>query len=146
MLYLAQVHENTNSGNTELELLAEKKSDNHWEVCKSDSWIILMSSAHSWHEGILVLVSLDEYGEVIEVKDAKEWLLSIISSYLTGEVLSPEFIEKEKLKIENWRRELTIKSKDITCLHLEIETRREQLQELEITLKQERERVRLAED
>ena len=51
--------------------------------------------------------------------------------YFDKGVITEAFIKKEQEKIETWRQEITAQSQDLTRRQLEIETRREQLEELE---------------
>jgi small-conductance mechanosensitive channel len=57
--------------------------------------------------------------------------LDIIEHHFEQGVITPEFVQKEQEKIEIWRQEITSQSQDLTRRQLEIETRREQLEELE---------------
>ena len=141
MLHLAQVRRNSTSGKMELQLLAHQKSESAWAV--NDSTFLPFDQKEFLHEGILLLVELGENFHLISVKEAKDWVISLVKQYLTKDLITPAFIEAEQLRIEQWRRELTSQSQDLTRLRLEIETRREQLQELEANLRLEREKLQL---
>lgn len=138
MLHLAQVQKNTTSGKTNLVLLAAQKNNNVWEVQDLEP---VPYDQRNLSEGMLVLVSLGENCQILEIKDAKNWVVSLVQQYLTVP-MTPEFIEAERARLEQWRRELTSQSQDVTRLRLEIETRREQLQELEASLKLEKEKLK----
>ena len=139
MLYLAQVKKNTSSGETQLELLAEKKADNIWYL--KDSKYLSSTQEIAWSEGVLVLVECDNNYQTIKIQEAKDWVLSLVENFLSSNAISPEFVEREKLKIEEWRREIAAESQDLTRRYLEIETRREQLQELEEKLQREQQKL-----
>ncbi|MGF1481126.1 MAG: hypothetical protein ACFB4I_16850 [Cyanophyceae cyanobacterium] len=139
MLHLAQVQKNSTSGETNLVLLAAQKNKDVWEIKNSES---LPYDQRNLTEGMLVLVSLGENYQILEIKDAKNWVVGLVQQYLTVGSITPEFIEAERARLEQWRRELTSQSQDVTRLRLEVETRREQLQELEASLKLEREKLK----
>ncbi|MDJ0601872.1 MAG: hypothetical protein QNJ37_23875 [Crocosphaera sp.] len=82
-------------------------------------------------DGVLVLVSLGNNQEILEVKEAKDWVMGLVETYLINGVITPEWVEKEQEKVEQWRQEITAKSLDLTRRQLELETQKEQLQELE---------------
>jgi hypothetical protein len=144
MLHLAQVKKNPTSGERELQLLARQKSQYLWDVSysqMSDSPIISSEAAIALGEGVLVLVELEENQKIVKIYEAKEWIISLIDNYLTNEVITPEWVEQEQERIEQWRQEMTAKSLDLTRRQLELETHTEQIQELETKLKQEREEL-----
>ena len=82
-----------------------------------------------------MLVNLEDNRDVVDLKEAKDWILTLINIYLNSESLSLEKLEKEKTKLEEWKQELTSEQQKITQDRLELETRLEQLQELEDNLK-----------
>ncbi|MEL4895359.1 hypothetical protein [Crocosphaera sp. Alani8] len=84
-----------------------------------------------FEDGVLVLVKLDNNQEILEIEEAREWVMDLVKTYLTNGVITPEWIEKEQEKVEQWRQEITAKSLDLTRRQLELETQKEQLQELE---------------
>ncbi|MDJ0662494.1 MAG: hypothetical protein QNJ42_23865 [Crocosphaera sp.] len=137
MLHLAQVKKNPDSGEMELLLLARQTSQNLWDTLSNK--IIPCSIPMGFGDGVLVLVTLDDNQEIIEVKQAKDWVMGLVETYLTNGVITPEWVEKEQEKVEQWRQEITAKSLDLTRRQLELETQKEQLQELEVKLKQEKE-------
>lgn len=134
MLHLAQVRKNTTSNSLDLQLLAYQKPNQLWSICHPES--INLKDHQFLNEGILVLVELNENREIVNIKEAKEWILNIINNYLGPTQITIEVLEEEKIKIEEWKRELTIKSQELTEMHLGIESRLEQLKELERHLRQ----------
>ncbi|WP_013320943.1 hypothetical protein [Gloeothece verrucosa] len=143
MLYLAQVNKNTISGEMELQLLAHEKSEEIWEVSHSNSLSFPFHHYCDLAEGLLVLVEMSEPEQIQKIKPAKDWILKMIEKHLKDNKITPEFVEKEQERIEQWRQEITGQSLDLTRRHLEVETRRDQLQELEISLKQEKEKLEI---
>lgn len=141
MLHLAQVIKNSISGKLELQLLAFQKSDSQWAFC--DNKYLSLKEEIVLKEGILILVELDKNNEIVRFRDAKDWVLNLIRQYLTKDNLDSSLIlEEEKERIEHWRQELTSQSQDLTRIRLEIETRREELQQLEKNLNLERENLK----
>ena len=139
MLNLAQVHIEPNSGKTQLQVLARQKSEYIWEVDNSDT--LLLTKESTLGEGVLVLVEIGENREIISIQEAKDWILSILQQHLTKNAINHQFIVAEQSKVEQWRQEITAQNLELNRRALEIETRREQLQELEQTLKQDREEL-----
>ena len=133
MLHLAQVKKNPDSGEMELLLLARQTSQNLWDTL-SDK-IVSCTIPMGFGDGVLVLVKLGNNQEIIELKEAKDWVMGLLETYLSNGVITPEWVEKEKEKVEQWRQEITAKSLDLTRRQLELETQKEQLQELEKKLK-----------
>ena len=77
----------------------------------------------------------EENKDVVDIKEAKDWILTLINIYLNSESLSLENLQREKSKLEEWKQELTSEQQKITQDRLELETRLEQLQELEDNFK-----------
>ncbi|MEC4983242.1 MAG: hypothetical protein SAJ37_10390 [Oscillatoria sp. PMC 1068.18] len=160
MLYLAQVQKNPTSGTMELALLAyRKEAENLWEIGAADGFLspiaieklaipiasadtVSLAKEYFQREGFLVLVEMSSDREIVSVKEAKDWLVGLVQKYLTRELLTPEFLEQEEARVEQWRQELTQQSQEITRRNLEIETRQEQIQQLEENLKQEKEKFK----
>lgn len=130
MLHLAQIRKNLISGGMELQLLAEQIAEQTWDLSNSAS-IRLSDEYNSLGEGVLVLIELDRNRQIMSIKEAKDWIVDLVENYLVNYAITPEFIQTEQAKIEDWRREIAVQSQDLTRRNLEIETRREQLQELE---------------
>lgn len=139
MLYLAQVTTNPASGEIQLQLLARQESEYVWKVDNSDT--LLLAKESSLNEGVLVLVETDSDRQIISIQEAKDWILSILQQHLTKNAINPQFIKDEQSKVEQWRQEITAQNLELNRRALEIETRREQLQELEQNLKRDREEL-----
>jgi hypothetical protein len=132
MLHLAEVIKNIASGELELHLLACQKSESQWSF-DQDKYIALNKQTNL-KEGLLILVELSEDGKIIRFREAKNWILNLIGQYLTKGSITPNFIAEEQIRIEQWRQELTVKSQELTRIRLELELRREELQQLENNL------------
>lgn len=139
MLHLAQIQRNTTSGEMELQLLAHQRADFVWEVGNSESLPLAKDSFLG--EGAMVLVECGDNRQIVNIQEAKDWILSILQKYLTKNARDSQFVEAEQSKVEQWRQEITAQSLELNRRSLEIETRREQLQELEQTLKQDKEEL-----
>jgi hypothetical protein len=137
MLYLARVNRVANSETVDLELLAHQREDGTWLV--GDMAIVPLDREISHGNGVLLLVELGITGEIDRLQCAKDWILEVIEKYLSADAITPEFVLREEERIEQWRQEITVGSLELTRRNLEIETRRDQLQELEAALKLERE-------
>jgi small-conductance mechanosensitive channel len=138
MLHLAQVTKNPVSGQMELQLLACQNAEGIWAACQNNSLPMHPSNLNA--EGVLLLVELDEQQKTIGMSNAKDWVLELIQKYLVFGAITPEFVQQEEERVEQWRQEITAQSLDLTRRHLELETRRDQLQELEASLQQEKEK------
>ncbi len=139
MLHLAQVKKNLHSGQLEIELLASQQSENTWKLCQSK--FVPLEGIYHFNEGLLTIVELNENWEIISIKEARDWVLDLVQKYLTKWAITPQFVEEEQARVEQWRQELTVQTQDLTRIRLEIETRREQLQELEESLQIEKEKL-----
>ncbi len=140
MLNLAQVTKKLASGQLELQVLASQRADESWEVVESDALPIPENMVLA--EGVLVLLERASDQRIKNIKPVKDWILEILKTHLSRDN-SSQLVAAEKLKIEKWRQEMTVQNLELNRRFLEIETRREQLQELEQTLKQEQERLQL---
>ncbi len=138
MLHLAQVQQNSTSGDMELKLLACQKSENIWHI--GESQCLPLANPSSWGEGALVLVECGNQGQIVNIKEAKDLVLSLLEKSYDNNI-TPQFVEAEQAKVEKWRQEITSHSLELNRRALEIETRREQLQELEQILKQDQEKL-----
>ena len=139
MLYLAQVEVDPNSGEIQLQVLARQESEYVWSVDNSET--LFLTKESSLCEGVLVLVEVDSQQQIVSIQNAKEWVLSILQQHLTKNAINPQFIKTEQSKVEKWRQEITAQNLELNRRALEIETRREQLQELEQELKRDREQL-----
>ncbi len=144
MLHLAKVQNNTVSGKIELQLLARQEADGKWSLGNKKAVVLSEESLTKGPvigEGNLVLVDLDEDGIIISTEEAQDWVLGLVNQFLSNNTNSSGSMEEEKVKIEQWRQELTLKNQDLTRRLLEIETREEQMQELEESFKREKEEL-----
>jgi hypothetical protein len=144
MLNLAQVQKNQTSGKLELQILAYQIDESIWEV--DNSTVIPLIEETSLIEGALVLLEKEANNAIFSIKPATDWILSLLQKHLTKNAVSPQFVAAEQSKIEEWRQEITVQNLELNRRFLEIETRREQLQELEQSLKQEQEQLQLMAD
>jgi len=140
MLNLAQVKKNLASGQLELQILASQIDDDSWKVAETD--LLPMPENLVLEEEALVLLERGLDREISGIKPVKDWILTILKMHLSRDN-SSQLVAAEQLKIEKWRQEMTVQNLELNRRFLEIETRREQLQELEQTLKQEQERLQV---
>jgi hypothetical protein len=137
MLHLAQIQQQSLSAQPELRLLAAQEADNKaWTVLTGEV-MLPPDRAQQFHPDQLVLADLSEQNEVLNIQDAKEWVLEIVQRYLATGV-APSFLQQEAARAEQWRQSLTLQSQELDRRALEMEARREQIQELEENLKRER--------
>ena len=128
MRHLAQVQINPLTGHQQLLILAHEQDDGSWKL--GDRLEILLDHK-SFAAGMLVIVKLGEDNSLLSIQNATDWLLEVVKRHFAQDAITPDFIRKEQAKIETWRQEITSQSQDLTRRQLEIETRREQLEELE---------------
>lgn len=91
-------------------------------------------------EGMLVLVERTSAGQVTSIQDAQPWVLGIVQEYLAAG-LSPVLLEQEAQRAEQWRQSLTLQSQELARRSLELEARRDQIQELEEKLRREKKQL-----
>ncbi len=143
MLHLALVQKNEDVGGVKLQLLARQQSDHCWAVINPESTIV--TDTNSLHEGLLVLVDLSDHQEVQSIEPAQKWLLMIIQKYLSHGI-TPSFFQEEAARTEEWRRDLTSQSQDLTRQRAEFEARRDRVTTTEQELEQQKQRFeRMAE-
>ncbi|MBD2255099.1 hypothetical protein [Nostoc parmelioides] len=136
MLYLAQVHKNEFLDQYQLRLLARQEADYLWTIIPEEAFILL-GKGNTISDNLLVLVELSSTGEIERLEDASSWVLNILQTYLsTG--MTPELLQQEVERAEQWRQSLTIQNQDLARRSLELEARREQIQALEESLNRER--------
>jgi hypothetical protein len=141
MLHLAQVQKKGLVGKAELWLLARQKSENIWAVIPDED-VLVSTEAESLHEGELVLVEVSSDRQVLSITVAKDWVLDLVQKYLTNGI-TPDFLKQEAQRAEQWRQSLTLQSQELDRRALELEARREQIQNLEENLKHEKEQLDL---
>ncbi|HSM80431.1 MAG TPA: hypothetical protein VLS96_02040 [Nodosilinea sp.] len=139
MQYLAKVQKKAFLGGAELLLLAEQTSEATWALLPSER-MVETTRLLAFQEGNLVLVELDNLNQIVAVQDATPWVLGLVEHYLTFGV-TPEALEQEIERAERWRQSLTLKSQEVDRRALETAARRDEIQELERSLKQEREEL-----
>ncbi len=126
-----------------LRLLAQQKAEYAWLLLPEES-DVLWANAADCIEGALVLAEISPTQQVQDIQDVTSWVLDIVKKYLsTG--ITPEFLQEEVQRAEQWRQSLTLQSQELGRRALEMEARRDQIQELEENLKQERKKLELME-
>ena len=141
MQYLAKVQKKAFLGGAELLLLAEQTSESTWILLSSER-MVETTRLLAFQEGNLVLVELDNLNQIAAVQDATPWVLGLVEHYLAYGV-TPEALEQEIERAERWRQSLTLKSQEVDRRALETAARRDEIQELERSLKQEREELEI---
>jgi GNAT superfamily N-acetyltransferase len=136
MLHLAQVKQRNPEGKVMIQLLAQQKAEYAWAVLDADDsqlWI----EGDDYGEGTLLLVDLSPTKQVQDIHHAAQWILEVIDQYLSLGI-TPAILHEEVQRAEQWRQSLTLQSQELGRRALEIEARRDQIQELEENLKQEK--------
>jgi chromosome segregation ATPase len=139
MLHLARIEKNESSSSAKLHLLACQRSEYAWTVLTNQEQLMLGEST-SYGDRAIVLAEVSETKEVIEIKDLKEWIIDVIQNFLRNGV-TPAFLQEEADRAEQWRQVLTLQNQDLDRRALELEARREQLEQLEETLKREKKQI-----
>jgi chromosome segregation ATPase len=139
MQYLAQVQKKESSHGVELRLIARQYSEYGWTLMP-DQEVIPLDGDRSFGEGALLLVKLSETRQVLQATNARDWLLKIMQTFLSSGI-TPEFLRNEAERAEQWRQDLTLKSQDLDRRALELEARREQIEQLEESLKREKKQM-----
>ena len=134
MLYLAQVTKNPYLNELELQLLVMETNEHLWQKTCGTLYMENRETLQKFNEGVLVLLEVDENKQILQIDNAKNWMLDIITEFLNEPRLTPEFIQQEEARIEQGRQEITSKNLDLTRRQLELETQREQIQAVESSL------------
>jgi hypothetical protein len=134
MLYLAQVTKNPYLNELELQLLVMETDEHLWQKTSGTLYMENRETLQKFNEEVLVLVEVDENKQILQIDNAKNWILDIIENFLSEPRLTPEFIQQEEERIEEGRQEITSKNLDLTRRQLELETQREQIQAVESSL------------
>jgi hypothetical protein len=134
MLYLAQVTKNPYLNELELQLLVMETNEHLWQKTSGTLYMENRETLQQFNEGVLVLLEVDENKQILQIDNAKNWILDIVTEFLSETRLTPEFIQQEEARIEQGRQEITSKNLDLIRRHLEIETQREQIQAVESSL------------
>jgi hypothetical protein len=140
MLYLAQVQKKEISGEISLQLLACQNSDETWAMLFQETVLTLPPDCdrNVLNEGMLVLADIGENSKILYIQAATNWVLELVEKYLTTG-FTPDFLQQEAQKAEGWRQSLTLQSQELSRRFIEVEARREQIQNLEAKLQQEKE-------
>lgn len=139
MQHLAKVCHTTSEGALVLQFLARQLEDYLWELSISDQEV-LSTLPVTFNEGTLVLVELDASNQVVKIQEATDWILDLISQFLTHGV-TPQFFHQEVERAEQWRQSLTLQSQEIRRRALETAARRDEIQALEKKLRLEQEEI-----
>lgn len=139
MQYLAQVQKKESSNEVELRLIARQYSEYGWTLM-SDQEVIPYNGDRQFGEGVLLLVELSDTRQVLQATNAKDWVLKVMQTFLLSGI-TPEFLQNEAERAERWRQEQTLKSQDLDRRALELEARREQIEQLEESLKREKKQM-----
>ena len=139
MLHLAQVEKIASSDQMALRLIARQRSEYSWAVILEPD-VIYLDTLIEFGEGTLVLVTVSETRQVTQVDSASPWLIDIMQTFLKSGI-TPAFLQAESDRAEQWRQTLTLQSQDLDRRALELEARREQIEQLEETLKREKKQM-----
>lgn len=139
MQHLAKVCHTTSEGALVLQFLARQLEDYLWELSIGDQEV-LSTLPVNFNEGTLVLVELDASNQVVEIQEATDWVLDLVSQFLTQGV-TPQFFHQEVERAEQWRQSLTLQSQEIRRRALETAARRDEIQALEKKLRLEQEEL-----
>jgi hypothetical protein len=96
MLYLAQVTKNPYLNELELQLLVMKTDEHLWQKTSGTLYMENRETLQKFNEGILVLLEVDENKQILQIDNAKNWILDIIENFLSEPRLTPEFIQQEE--------------------------------------------------
>jgi len=139
MLYLAQVKNQEVLGEASLELLACQNADDSWAILSEQKVLtlpkILGEVSNNFvgnilNEGVLVLADVGENSEILNLRSATNWVVELVDKYLKNGI-TLEFLQLEAEKAEEWRQSLTLQSQELSRRLIEVEARREQIQNLE---------------
>ncbi|MEM1238392.1 MAG: hypothetical protein AAGI45_00990 [Cyanobacteria bacterium P01_H01_bin.26] len=139
MQHLAKVCHTTSEGALVLQFLARQLEDYLWELSIGDKEAVSTLPV-AFNEGTLVLVELDTSNQVVEIQEATDWILDLVSQFLTQGV-TPQFFHQEVERAEQWRQSLTLQSQEIRRRALETAARRDEIQALEKKLRLEQEEL-----
>jgi chromosome segregation ATPase len=130
VLYLAEVQKQkggllSGGGKSELKLLACQRNDQNWSPIPDE--IIVADEANKLNDGALVLVELSPNRQVQRIQDAGRPLVNILQNFSRQ-------VEKFKVKeeeIDQWKQSLMIQVQELNRREMEMESRWEQVQQLE---------------
>lgn len=139
MLHLAQVQKKGYLNKAGLRLLASQKSEHIW-VRLPEEETIVSAEANAFSDDLLVLVEISSNNQILSIREAKDWVLELVQRYLTYG-MTPTLLQQETERAEQWRQSLTLESQELARRAIELEARREQIQELEEELKREKQQL-----
>ena len=138
MRYLAKVERASFLGNAVLQLLARQVDDYLWERLPQEK-SVETSIALGVGDGAIILVDMDpDADKILAVEYVVPWLITVVEQFLSQGV-TPEFLNQEAERAEQWRQSLTLESQEVERRALETAARRDEIQELERNLKTARE-------
>jgi len=135
MLHLVQVVKKGLLGKSVVRLLARERTDESWMLISEGETLEI--EVGNYGEGVLLVLDLNTKKQVVNLSDARDWVLKLVTQYL-GQGITPDFLKREADRAEQWRQSLTLQSQDLARRTVELETRREQIQALEEKLKREK--------
>ncbi|MBD2183142.1 hypothetical protein H6S82_24960 [Planktothrix sp. FACHB-1355] len=135
MLHLAQVQKQGLSGEPKLRLIARQESAYTWALISEIDEISATETDCS-NDGSLVLVDISPTRQILSVQSAKDWVLDLVKNYLSSGI-TPAFLRQEKERVEEGLQSLTIEKQDLARRSVELEARREEIQQLEIKLQKQ---------
>lgn len=138
MQYLAKVHLKSSLEGTQLQLLAANTYEDIWEVI-NPAQILFTAEAIAFNEQALVLLDLDSDKKVLAVKEATQWVIDFVATYLSLG-LTPTALLEEAKRAEQWRQSLTLQNQEVRRRALETAARRDEIQDLEKRLKLEKQK------
>lgn len=139
MLHLAQVQKKGYLNKAGLRLLASQKSEHIWVQLPEEETIV-SAEANAFSDDLLVLVEISSNNQILSIREAKDWVLELVQRYLTYG-MTPTLLQQETERAEQWRQSLTLESQELARRAIELEARREQIQELEEELKREKQQL-----
>jgi len=141
MLHLAQVQKKGYLGKAGLRLLAAQKSEHVWTKLPEEE-TVLSAEANAYSDGLLVLVEISSSNQILDIREAKDWVMDLVQQYLSYGI-SPDSLQQEIERAEQWRQSNTLESQELARRTIELEARREQIQELEEELKSEKKQLEI---
>ncbi len=135
MLHLAQVQKQGSSGEPKLRLIARQESAYTWALM-DETEAIAIAEADLGGEGCLVLVELSPSREILSIQAATDWVIDLVKNYLAVGI-TPAFLEKERERIEQGLQSVTVERQDLARRTIELEARRDEIQELEVKLQKQ---------
>lgn len=139
MRYLAKIHQKSTTGEVLIQLLAHQRAEYLWETVTEEK-LVMLEAATPFNEGLLVILDLDSQEAVKDLQDASDWVMEIVSQYLS-QGMTPGALREEFNRVEQWRQSLTLQGQEVRRRALETAARRDEIQELEKNLKRKYEEL-----